>query len=118
MPQAPLSRRAAATKRREDKRRYDLNRVFNTHLSQAQTMRRAYLIQWKRDHVTETEIAYWLMFVLDRFYPSEERRNRFVRDFNVVQKINRMKDAGEWPPPARYNEHLLHMFRLAYDWPH
>lgn len=93
------------------------NHVFNVVLNDKRRACASILRSWNRSKVTQAEIDYWLLFLVDRFFFSEARRRLFVADYGVTAKIEQMKEAGSWPPPAKYNQHLLPMFRQAYHWP-
>ncbi|QLG87604.1 hypothetical protein HQ393_04665 [Chitinibacter bivalviorum] len=67
--------------------------------------------------VSQAEIDYWLLFIVDQFGALPYRREYYVVAWDVVGKIKRQKESGQWPPPARKNIQFLPMFRAAYGFP-
>ena len=79
-----------------------------------------YITRWGVNithQVSQVEIDYWLLFIVDQYSASLSRRNFYVADFNVVGKIKHAKESGTWPLPVTRNQHFLPMFRLAYNFP-
>lgn len=47
--------------------------------------------------VTDADVRTWLQIVA-RIEPDSPRAAAYVRGYQVLRKIQRAKDAGDWPP--------------------
>lgn len=91
---------------------------LNLLLQQGHAKKARLLAAWRHDpSVSQAEIDYWLLFIVDKYFATETRRAWYVADFGVVDKITQSKKRGEFPPVPRHNAHFLPMFKLAYGFP-
>ncbi|MBB5190712.1 hypothetical protein HNQ50_001434 [Silvimonas terrae] len=110
-PRAPHIHPATLAKLRREK-----NFAFNLAVRRGRVASAAYQKRWKTESVTALDIDYWLHFVVNHYFLSVERREAFIRTSGVIEKIQRCKHEGNWPPPVMYNQQFFEMFCRAYNW--
>jgi hypothetical protein len=95
----------------------DLARMIIARQARKNNILKCWGVPAKPDSVTQVELNYWLLFIVDAYSANEIRRNVYIADWDVRGKITRLKQAGKWPKPPERNLHFLDMFRLAYHFP-